>query len=111
MFKIIEREGAGFDGGNVTELFKQLEEKIPSSAFMVSNLARTITLRSCFSNPTLDVMNLLNETMLDSPTAISFAPGRPSSSFFHVRERIAEGDTPISWSAPSQYGRTNGFIR
>ena len=47
-----------------------------------------IALRECFSDPCLDVMIFLNEVVLNHPDAISFAPGRPLETLFHVRTQV-----------------------
>lgn len=83
----------------------------------------TVKLKECFSDPLLDVMNFLNEIVMKFPEAVSFAPGRPLESHFHVeaflenvREFVsttaAATQIPESqvWSDLGQYNRTNGII-
>lgn len=90
---------------------------------MTDHSVRQIALKPCFANPVLDVMNVLNETMLDFPQAISFGPGRPPERFFGLPERLGslaafvghrsgEAGPPeaATWDQLGQYGRTNGFI-
>ena len=75
------------------------------------------------TNPCLDVMNFLNEVPLWYPTAISFAPGRPSEQFFHVQahlEKISryaallaeQTGKPLSevMNQLGQYQKTNGIM-
>lgn len=82
-----------------------------------------ITLKGCFDDPLLDVMNFLNEVVHRYPEAISFAPGRPSESFFDVEgslqraapwveARARESGRPSRavWNDLGQYNRTNGII-
>lgn len=82
-----------------------------------------LTLKQCFADPALSVMNFLNEVMLEYPEAISFAPGRPAERFFDVEgslagfgrfvdERAAATGAPRREVADrlGQYGRTNGII-
>jgi (S)-3,5-dihydroxyphenylglycine transaminase len=45
--------------------------------------------RSTFASERLDVMNFLNDVTIRYPRAISFAPGRPRESFFHVDDGLA----------------------
>jgi (S)-3,5-dihydroxyphenylglycine transaminase len=82
-----------------------------------------IQLPEHLEDPTLRVMNFLNEVTLAYPEAISFAPGRPAARFFdvegqlgeigrYVDERVAATGAPRASVVASlgQYGRTNGFI-
>ncbi|HLG59853.1 MAG TPA: PLP-dependent aminotransferase family protein [Vicinamibacterales bacterium] len=82
-----------------------------------------IRLKGCFSDPLLNVMNFLNEVVIEYPSAISFAPGRPFESLFSVDrhltgiERYVEAMGAQSsraaaavWQELGQYGRTNGVI-
>lgn len=75
------------------------------------------------THPALDVMNFLNEVVLRHPTAISFAPGRPSEAFLDVAGRIAGVESFAGHQAErlglspqgvldglGQYNRTNGII-
>ncbi len=84
---------------------------------------RPIELKECFADPSLDVMNFLNEVVLDYPDAISFAPGRPHESSFDVEAHVAQmtryveeraraaGSTAgAAWRALGQYNRTKGII-
>ena len=74
-------------------------------------------------NPHLDVMNFLNEIVLQYPSAISFAPGRPADQFcdvagsFDYLERFASylsGTQGLALSSIrqqfGQYHKTNGII-
>ena len=82
-----------------------------------------IALRTCFGDPSLEVMNFLNEVVLHYPQAVSFAPGRPAERHFdvegslrqvphYVEHRAAEtGWTPPAvWNDLGQYNKTNGII-
>jgi (S)-3,5-dihydroxyphenylglycine transaminase len=82
-----------------------------------------IALKSCFTDPLLEVMNFLNEVVLRYPEAISFAPGRPAERHFDVaaslgrvprfvEHRAAEtGWSPAAvWNDLGQYNRTNGIV-
>ncbi len=84
---------------------------------------RTVKLRECFDDPSLDVMNFLNEVVLDYPSAISFAPGRPPDALFDVegavncaREFIGSEADRLGlsrvevWQRLGQYSSTNGLI-
>lgn len=84
---------------------------------------REIVLKPCFQDPALSVMNFLNEVVLDYPSAISFAPGRPLESFFDIQQHLSgiadfvgaqahEQSRPIAheWGRLGQYDRTNGRI-
>jgi (S)-3,5-dihydroxyphenylglycine transaminase len=84
---------------------------------------REIVLKPCFDEPILSVMNFLNEVVLDHPTAISFAPGRPLERLFNVRDHVSdiaeavEAEAAAStlsavdaWGRLGQYDRTNGRI-
>src|SRR2546423_2462150 len=74
-------------------------------------------------NPHLDVMNFLNEIVLQYPSAISFAPGRPADQFcdvagsFDYLERFASylsGTQGLALASIrrqfGQYHKTNGII-
>ncbi|MES1245448.1 MAG: PLP-dependent aminotransferase family protein [Acidobacteriota bacterium] len=82
-----------------------------------------VALKTCFEDPSLEVMNFLNEVVLRYPRAISFAPGRPAERHFdvegslrqvphYVEHRTAEtGWTPSAvWNDLGQYNKTNGII-
>lgn len=82
-----------------------------------------IELREVLHDPSLEVMNFLNEVVLDHPEAISFAPGRPSEALFDVAGGLAslsafvdhlaaeEGTAPgTCLDSLGQYHRTNGII-
>lgn len=83
-----------------------------------------ISVKSCFSDPLLNVMNFLNEVVLDFPRAISFAPGRPAEDFFNVEESLTEIEHFVAYRAQhqgwsrdkvyadlGQYNKTNGIIQ
>lgn len=55
----------------------------------MTDIRREISLRSCFRDGSLDVMNFLNEATSRFPSAISFGPGRPLDSRLEVE---AHGD-------------------
>ncbi|WP_434382143.1 PLP-dependent aminotransferase family protein [Melittangium boletus] len=81
------------------------------------------SLHASLSDPTLEVMNFLNEIALRYPDAISFAPGRPHEKFYdpqqltayldaytrHLREARGFSEERIRTHL-FQYGRTNGHI-
>jgi (S)-3,5-dihydroxyphenylglycine transaminase len=82
-----------------------------------------VELKTCFGDPSLEVMNFLNEVVLRYPQAVSFAPGRPAERHFdvegslrqvphYVEHRRAEtGWTPPAvWNDLGQYNKTNGII-
>jgi (S)-3,5-dihydroxyphenylglycine transaminase len=82
-----------------------------------------VALKTCFGDPSLEVMNFLNEVVLRYPRAVSFAPGRPAERHFdvegslrqvprYVEHRAAEtGWTPPAvWNDLGQYNKTNGII-
>ena len=82
-----------------------------------------LSLKGCFSDPLLEVMNFLNEVVLRHPQAISFAPGRPSERYFDVEaslgsvarwveHRAAATGLPAAaiYNDLGQYNRTNGII-
>lgn len=82
-----------------------------------------VELKTCFGDPSLEVMNFLNEVVLRYPQAVSFAPGRPAERHFdvegslrqvphYVEHRTAEtGWTPPAvWNDLGQYNKTNGII-
>jgi len=73
--------------------------------------------------PCLDVMNFLNEITLQYPSAISFAPGRPTERFFDVRGALdalahytqhlaaqTQQDGEAVLNQLGQYQKTNGVI-
>jgi (S)-3,5-dihydroxyphenylglycine transaminase len=75
------------------------------------------------SEPTLDSMTFLNEVVGRHPTAISFAPGRPSPELFGVETSLdlLRKHAPAILGRPdirsdqalneiAQYGRTNGVV-
>lgn len=81
-----------------------------------------LDVKACFADPSLEVMNFLNEVVERHPEAISFAPGRPAESLFdveqvlsafetYVRERAGTGRTRARALAEvGQYGPTAGII-
>jgi (S)-3,5-dihydroxyphenylglycine transaminase len=82
-----------------------------------------VTLKSCFVDPLLEVMNFLNEVVLRYPAAVSFAPGRPAERHFDVAgtlgkverfvaHRAAASGAPAAavYADLGQYNRTNGII-
>ena len=82
-----------------------------------------VALKSCFEDPSLEVMNFLNEVVLRYPQAVSFAPGRPAERHFdvegslrqvprYVEHRTAETGWPSAavWNDLGQYNKTNGII-
>jgi (S)-3,5-dihydroxyphenylglycine transaminase len=89
----------------------------------LQSVCRDVELKACFADPLLEVMNFLNEIVLEFPTAISFAPGRPIESLFCVDEHLASVTSYVDqvaasssrepqrvWQDLGQYGRTNGLI-
>jgi (S)-3,5-dihydroxyphenylglycine transaminase len=75
------------------------------------------------SEPTLDSMTFLNEVVGRYPSAISFAPGRPSPELFGVEKSLdlLRKHAPAILGRPNirseealneiaQYGRTNGIV-
>jgi (S)-3,5-dihydroxyphenylglycine transaminase len=82
-----------------------------------------ITLKSCFAESLLEVMNFLNEVVQRYPEAISFAPGRPAERYFDVAGSLAKVARFLEHRAVGsglaahavydelgQYGPTNGII-
>jgi (S)-3,5-dihydroxyphenylglycine transaminase len=82
-----------------------------------------VTLKQCFGEPLLEVMNFLNEVVQRYPEAISFAPGRPSERYFDVAGSLAQVARFVEHRAAGsglpaqaiydrlgQYGPTNGII-
>lgn len=82
-----------------------------------------ISLKGCFGDPLLEVMNFLNEVVLRYPEAVSFAPGRPAERHFDVEGSLAKiprfvehraaaaGMAPLAvWNDLGQYNKTNGII-
>ena len=74
-----------------------------------------VTLKSCFGDPLLDVMNFLNEVVLRYPEAVSFAPGRPVGAPFRRRAEprpgAALGRAPRRrhrLASAARYGTTSG---
>jgi (S)-3,5-dihydroxyphenylglycine transaminase len=97
------------------------DNKMPNQSVMTS--LRTIELKSCVADPLLNVMNFLNEIVLQYPTAVSFAPGRPLERLFDVEEhvrripdfvrgsaRVCGSDAERAWRQLGQYNCTNGTI-
>ena len=83
-----------------------------------------VTVKRCFGEPILEVMNFLNEVVLDYPKAISFAPGRPAEDFFDVEASLEEVAVFVAYRAErlgwsreqvysdlGQYNKTNGIIQ
>src|SRR5437763_2087793 len=83
-----------------------------------------LTLKGCFADESLNVMNFLNEVVLRYPRAFSFAPGRPAEQHFDVPgslgaiERfVAHRSAATGWDRAAvyadlgQYNRTNGIIQ
>ncbi|MDX2086532.1 MAG: PLP-dependent aminotransferase family protein [Kofleriaceae bacterium] len=75
------------------------------------------------NDPSLRVMNFLNEIVLEFPAAISFAPGRPVESLFNVESSLLEiqryvdhrvAETGQSrakiFESLGQYGKTKGIV-
>src|SRR6476660_1585282 len=84
----------------------------------------SLTLKGCFADESLNVMNFLNEVVLRYPEAVSFAPGRPAERHFDVRgslqaiERFVAYRAAVTGWTPAavyadlgQYNRTNGIIQ
>lgn len=82
-----------------------------------------VALRRSLADPSLGVMNFLNEVVSRYPRAISFAPGRPWEELFDVEAALAgigrwaerrgeeEGiGRRRAFADLGQYGRTNGII-
>jgi (S)-3,5-dihydroxyphenylglycine transaminase len=82
-----------------------------------------VAVRRSLTDPSLGVMNFLNEVVSRFPDAVSFAPGRPWEELFDVEAalggvgRWAEHQAAASGvsrqqtvAALGQYGRTNGII-
>jgi (S)-3,5-dihydroxyphenylglycine transaminase len=82
-----------------------------------------ISLKECFRDPLLEVMNFLNEVVLRYPQSISFAPGRPAELHFDVEASLAKVARFVEHRAAilglpaaavfsdlGQYNRTNGII-
>ncbi|HZH13429.1 MAG TPA: PLP-dependent aminotransferase family protein [Archangium sp.] len=80
-------------------------------------------LHPSLTDPTLDVMNFLNEVAIRFPDAISFAPGRPNEKFYDTQQLTTYLDAYIRHLGQQQglteaqirtnlfqYGRTNGQI-
>jgi (S)-3,5-dihydroxyphenylglycine transaminase len=85
--------------------------------------AAPVALKGCFEDPLLEVMNFLNEVVLRYPSAVSFAPGRPSERHFdvagsverialYVAHRAAAAGIPqrAVYDDLGQYNRTNGIV-
>lgn len=79
--------------------------------------------KNALNDPSLSVMNFLNEVVSAYPEAISFAPGRPVESFFNVESSVREirryvdhraaqtGGAPAKiFESLGQYGKTKGII-
>src|SRR5579864_1881489 len=82
-----------------------------------------LSLKSCFQDPLLEVMNFLNEVVLRYPEAISFAPGRPAEIHFDVEASLQKVARYVEHCAAArgvpaaavyadlgQYNRTNGIV-
>jgi len=82
-----------------------------------------VAVRRSLTDPSLGVMNFLNEVVSRYPDAVSFAPGRPWEALFDVEAslggvgRWAEHQAAEAgvtrrqaFAALGQYGRTNGVI-
>src|SRR5262249_26959855 len=82
-----------------------------------------LTLKGCFADESLNVMNFLNEVVHRYPQAVSFAPGRPAEEHFDVAGSLAKIDLFVphraaatAWAraavyaALGPYNRTNGLI-
>ncbi len=82
-----------------------------------------VTLKDCFVDPLLEVMNFLNEVVLRYPAAVSFAPGRPAERHFDVAGTMGKVERFVAARAAAtgvpaaavyadlgQYNRTNGII-
>src|SRR5262245_40424672 len=80
-----------------------------------------VALRKCFSDPLLEVMNILNEVAIEYPDAISFGAGRPPEDLFEVRRTVAAAsdylrsssgsDADEAWNELGKYNKTNGIIK
>lgn len=83
----------------------------------------SLTVKGCFVDEALNVMNFLNEIIQQYPQAISFAPGRPTEQLFDVpgtlevidrfvtHRAAAKGwDRATVYTDLGQYNRTNGII-
>jgi (S)-3,5-dihydroxyphenylglycine transaminase len=83
-----------------------------------------LTLKGCFGDESLNVMNFLNEVVLRYPRAVSFAPGRPAEQHFDVlgslekierfvayRSAATGWDRAAVYADLGQYNRTNGIIQ
>ncbi|MEA2691812.1 MAG: (S)-3,5-dihydroxyphenylglycine transaminase [Acidobacteriota bacterium] len=83
-----------------------------------------LTLKGCFADESLNVMNFLNEVVLRYPRAVSFAPGRPAEQHFDVlgslgkierfvahRAAVTGWDRAAVYADLGQYNRTNGIIQ
>jgi (S)-3,5-dihydroxyphenylglycine transaminase len=83
-----------------------------------------LTLKGCFGDESLNVMNFLNEVVLRYPRAVSFAPGRPAEEHFDVlgslgkierfvayRSAATGWDRAAVYADLGQYNRTNGIIQ
>ena len=81
------------------------------------------SLNAALRDPSLSVMNFLNEVKINFPDAISFSAGRPAEAFFDLRARIAKFERFLAHECETrgmeeetllgllgQYGRTNGII-
>ncbi|NNC05785.1 PLP-dependent aminotransferase family protein [Corallococcus exiguus] len=80
-------------------------------------------LHASLTDPSLEVMNFLNEIAIRFPEAISFAPGRPNEQFYeaekltvyldayrrYLREERGLTEAQVKTQL-FQYGRTNGHI-
>ena len=53
---------------------------------MDHDILEGIALKESLSDPALDVMNFLNDVISRFPRAISFAPGRPTSTLVRLEE-------------------------
>lgn len=82
-----------------------------------------VALKTCFGDPSLEVMNFLNEVVLRYPKAVSFAPGRPAERHFDVERSLAQVPRYVEhraeetgwsqaavWNDLGQYNKTNGII-
>ncbi|MFP2905683.1 PLP-dependent aminotransferase family protein [Pyxidicoccus sp. 3LFB2] len=80
-------------------------------------------LHASLTDPSLEVMNFLNEVAHRFPEAISFAPGRPNEKFYDAQQLTAYLDAYVRYLREErglteaqiktqlfQYGRTNGHI-
>jgi (S)-3,5-dihydroxyphenylglycine transaminase len=82
-----------------------------------------VIVKGCLGDPSLDVMNFLNEVVFRHPKAISFAPGRPSEQHFDVERSLGQAarwvdartrasglPARVVWNGLGQYGSTNGIV-